>query len=172
MSRESAISFTIGLVQVLRALCFIALALLAVDLILRNIQPDLSFIRWQWYMEQAIMLPFPEQSNGSYYLNWIKVGIQVGLLLLIWQEVLAILRSQKAFETFIRDNARRLFKIRNILIILWLMDIFNLFQAAGEVWKVTWSFELDQLFLIMAVHILALVFQEGKKIADDQNLIV
>lgn len=177
MKRQSVFNLTIILLRFFQGLCFLGIGLLLYDLIAFSIDPSHSFVRWEWYMEEALPIAqgeeaYPQQSAISYYSNWIQVLIQLLLMLLVWQNLIRILRSVASLKTFITENAQYFIKVRNLLLVIWLLNIFHFFQALGSAVQFRMNMALPILLFALAAHILALVFREGQRLADEQKLIV
>lgn len=177
MNRQTVLKITVILLRFLQLLCLMGLGLLIYDVIAFSIDPSHNFVRWEWYMNETLTIAqgdeeYPLQSKLSYYFNWLQIALQLWLMLLIWQNLIRVVGSVASFKTFIKDNAESFIKIRNLVFFIWILDTFHLFQELGAAIQMTWGFNLEILLFALAAHVLALIFKEGKRLADEQNLIV
>ncbi|MCR9153612.1 MAG: hypothetical protein NXI09_05840 [Bacteroidetes bacterium] len=174
MKRENVLWITRVFLVILQGLCILGLAFLLYDIVAKLIMPDHSFVRWQWYMEQnqGSNADYPAQSEASYFTNWFQISLQLVFMLLIWRQLSKVLKSLHHLKTFLEANERHFIKIRNWLFLLWLLDIGHFFQAQGESAHLEWQFDLSLLLFAFGAQILALVFAEGRHLAEEQKLIV
>jgi hypothetical protein len=179
MKRNKILSLALIIVRLAQGLVFLALALLAVDLILHFMNPQSTFVRWEWYFQEEESVKWLteggglEQSHFSYYFNWLQVTLQLILMGFIWNELRKVLFSVKSFFSFISSNVQHLLNISRYLLFLWATSLFHFFSLGGlSSSKVQLDFDIGYLLLALAVYILAEVFKEAKLLADDQKMIV
>lgn len=178
MKKNMVILFAQGALQLLRGLCLLALAFMAYDGIRHFIDPDFYFVRWEWYglsgdMEFVQNGDYPAQTTFSYYFNWVQISLQITLLFLVWTNLLRVLKSVASFETFISNNSTRFRSIALLILALFASNLFHFFHSPDlESATLKWQMDFSTLFFALGAFVLAEVFKEGKRMADEQKLFV
>lgn len=112
-----------------------------------------------------------ELSRGMMYWLFFRVTIFVALTILITRAALRIVYSIGSLKTFYQDNIRHLKAIALYAFIAFIFSTFNFihFEGTSE-----WHFKtaFGPLILAVAARVLAEVFNEGKKLLEEQNLII
>lgn len=178
MKSNLYLSISAAVLHFLKGMCVLALGLMLYDGIRHTIDPEFYFVRWEWYglsgdMDFVEKGEYPAQSTFSYYFNWVQIAIQLLMMFMIWNTLLRVLRSVSSFKTFMVDNSRHFQRIAHFLVILFFLNMFHFFdRAADDELTMKWDADLSILFFALGAYVLALIFKEGKRLADDQNLIV
>ncbi len=178
MNKKTLIQIAIVLVRISQSLCVLALGFMVYDVIAHLLNPDHSLVRWEWFIEDHMPLSspgdrLPLQTEFSYFFNWFQIAAYLFVLLWIWQVVIKILHSVASFKTFLESNVNSFLLIRNLVLFLFTLNLVHLFQEREAV-KMLFqsSFELSYILFALAAHILAYVFKEGLRLANEQKMIV
>jgi len=178
MKRKDYLRLSGWVLQFMRGLCVIALAFMLYDGIRHSIDPEYYFVRWEWYglsgdMDFVEEGEYPPQTAASYYFNWIQISIQLVLMFLVWTQLIKVLNSVVSFETFISDNPIRFRKIGSLILGIFFMDLFHFFDGmASADTEIQVGANFSILFFALGAYVLAIVFEEGKRLAEEQKLIV
>lgn len=110
---------------------------------------------------------------NRYMVFWLyfRVIFYLGIFALIIQKVQTILNSIERLETFIMDNIRSLKDMAKLGVVLFLFSSFQFFYANGE-GNLSLNFAIGPLLFTIACLVLAEVFNEGRKLLEEKNLIV
>ncbi len=110
---------------------------------------------------------------GSATIVWIFIrnAVILAFVLVILNMIIAVLKSISNLETFYDQNIRNFRKIANIGFVLTLIAFFNFGTVDGVT---SWNFTIpfQPLLFSSSFLVLAEVFKEGKRLAEDSKSIV
>lgn len=178
MKNSVYLRFSSAVLQLLQGMCILALILMLYDGVRHTIDPDFYFVQWEWYglsgdLDFVEEGAYPSQTNFSYYFNWIQISIQLILIFIMWNTLSKVLKSVSSFKTFIEANSEHFRRVGHILFALFFLNMFHFFQqSSDDDLRVVWDADFSIIFFALGAYVLAMVFKEGKQLAEDQNLIV
>jgi hypothetical protein len=128
------------------------------------------------FYKQAEQLPsdavlMSDLSRPMMYWLFLRVTIFVALTILITRTALKVVHSIKSLRTFYNDNPRHLKNIALYAFIAFVFSIFNFIFYNGTS-ELNLKTAFGPLVLAVAALVLAEVFNEGKKLLEEQNLII
>lgn len=110
-------------------------------------------------------------SRGMLYWLCLRMTLFFALTILITRSALQILRSISNLSTFYRDNPHHFKSIAFYSLIAFVFSTFNFFTHKGST-ELYLKTAFGPLILAVAALVLAEVFKEGKKLLEEQNLII
>ncbi|NBB77624.1 MAG: DUF2975 domain-containing protein [Bacteroidetes bacterium] len=102
---------------------------------------------------------------------YFQIIFYLGIFALIIQKVQTILNSITQLKTFIMDNIRSLRDMAKLGVVLFLFSSFQFFYANGDA-NFSIQIAMGPLLFTLACLVLAEVFNEGRKLLEEKNLIV
>lgn len=178
MSKNTVTTLSYWALQFLRSLCIIAIGFMIYDGVRHTLDPDFYFVRWEWYglsgdMDFVEKGEYPAQTNFSYYFNWVQISLQIALLFKVWSNLLMVLNSLNSLETFISENSQRFKTTAYLLMGLFGLNLFHFYDSPDWVSaSLKWQMDFSILFFALGAFVMAEVFSEGKRLADEQKLFV
>lgn len=112
-----------------------------------------------------------ELNHGMVYWIFIRSSFFLIISILILQKVIKVLQSIKSLKTFYKDNIIHFQQMAKLAFVAFLLSCFNIDYHDGE-----YGFHLKSAFgpliFALACLVLAEIFKEGRRLLEDQKLIV
>ncbi len=180
MGRNLILSIALVLVRLLQFLLALNLLILLYFLFqqLFNEEPGFSDLSWSANInfDSSLKVDLTKRFTPfAFFYNFCQSFFSSLLYLLVSFQILQVLRSVRSFKAFIEDNAKRFRSISAMILGLFLINMIEFQSYLGEgkgLSEVSWSFEMPYLIFFISAYVLAEIFKEGKRLAEEQNLIV
>jgi hypothetical protein len=110
-------------------------------------------------------------SNVSFYFHFLQTVGHFIILILIVNQIIRIIRSVKALETFRDDNSQAFRKIGIYCVTMALLGCIKWLEV-GNHERMSFSFGIVPLAFALGAFILAEIFKEGNKLYEAEQLTI
>ena len=110
-------------------------------------------------------------SHVSFYIHFLQTVGHFIILILIVNQIIRVIRSVKALETFRGDNSQAFRKIGVYCVAIALLTCFKWFEVSNHE-RMSFSVGVVPLAFALGAFILAEIFKEGNKLYEAEQLTI